>query len=240
MVLGLKTLSILAFSLLVIPAVASADYSVYSGPSVNQNSQTNTTWQIINSISPSIANRGANVGTITIVGEGFSPSSIAKINGINRPTTFIDGSHLLVQLNSNDTYRTDGGFYITVFDGSTGGRFSNSAYFTVNYVAPVNTSGSTNTVNSNTHNSSANTNNSNTSNSTNNNTSTNSNTGSTSNSNYDTSNLASNAIFGTGGFMPSGLISWILLAIIILIIIILVRRAFGGKQNYDEAPMKHA
>ena len=134
---GLKILTIFAFILVFIPFnKASADNLIYTGLSINQTSQANnnTEWQIIDSINPSSTNRGTNVGSIIITGNGFSPSSVARVNGLNRSTTFIDNSHLLVQLNSNDTNRTDGGFYVTVFDGTNGnGSYSNSAFFTVNY-----------------------------------------------------------------------------------------------------------
>jgi len=53
------------------------------------------------------------------------------------------------------------------------------------------------------------------------------------------SNLAASAIFGSSGFLPSGLIGWILFAIFILVIVILVRRIFGAKEAYEEAPMKY-
>ena len=53
------------------------------------------------------------------------------------------------------------------------------------------------------------------------------------------SDLASNAIFGTNGFLPSGIIQWILFGIFILIIIILIRRISGAKQKYEEEPLKH-
>jgi len=51
--------------------------------------------------------------------------------------------------------------------------------------------------------------------------------------------LASNAIFGSSGFLPSGLIQWILFGILILIIVILARRIFGAKTAYEETPMKY-
>lgn len=52
--------------------------------------------------------------------------------------------------------------------------------------------------------------------------------------------LAANAVFGENGFLPSGLLQWILFAIIILIAIILARRVFGRKDKYHQAPLKHA
>ncbi len=53
------------------------------------------------------------------------------------------------------------------------------------------------------------------------------------------SNLASNAIFGSSGFLPSGLIQWVLFGIFVLIIIILARTIFGAKTAYEEMPMKY-
>ena len=53
------------------------------------------------------------------------------------------------------------------------------------------------------------------------------------------SGLASNEIFGSSSFLPSGLIQWILFAIFILLIIILVRRIFGAREAYEETPMKY-
>lgn len=52
--------------------------------------------------------------------------------------------------------------------------------------------------------------------------------------------LAANAIFGHVGFLPSGLLQWILFAILILIIVILTRRVFGGSKKYHDTPLKHA
>jgi len=52
--------------------------------------------------------------------------------------------------------------------------------------------------------------------------------------------LAANAIFGDVGFLPSGLLQWILFAILVLIIVILTRRVFGGAKKYHQTPLKHA
>jgi hypothetical protein len=51
--------------------------------------------------------------------------------------------------------------------------------------------------------------------------------------------LAANAVYGSNGFLPSGIIQWILLAMAILIIIILGRTVFGAKNNYHSIPLKH-
>lgn len=245
-------LSILAFSLLIIPAKASATLAFT--PSSVENPA-----PIVNSISPDSKSRNDNVNTITITGSGFTSSSIARVNGQVRPTIFIDSYHVMVQLIGNDAYNPDG-LYINVFNELPGGGYSNSAFFKTNMIVPATTNTSTGN-NSNLNNSYGNTNtngNTNANGNTNNanssaskntksntstSTSTNSNqtkntTTTDANSNY--SNLASNAIFGSNGFMPTGLIQWILFAIIVLLLIILVRKIFGGRKNYDEAPMKHA
>jgi hypothetical protein len=55
----------------------------------------------------------------------------------------------------------------------------------------------------------------------------------------DNSNLAANALFGSNGFLPSGLIQWILFAIFILIVVVLARVVFGAKRKYESTPLKH-
>lgn len=51
--------------------------------------------------------------------------------------------------------------------------------------------------------------------------------------------LTANAVYGSNGFLPSGLIQWILFAIFVLLIVILSRRVFGAKDKYQTAPLKH-
>ena len=229
---GLKILSILAFSLLIIPfnsalAEGGRNYTYYNDYSYNSNpapKDTTNPKPVINSITPKSINLGVGTKTITITGSGFVPGSIAKINNSNRPTTFIDSTHLLVQITGNDTYafKTNGGFFITVYNGAPGGGYSNGVFFAVN--SPVaSTSTKTNNNNNNTVSPDTYTEIIEAENQT---------------DNY--SNLASNAIFGSDSFLPSGLIQWILFAILILLIVIVARRIFGAKENYDEAPMKHA
>ena len=211
-------LSILAFGLLIIPAKVSATsgYVYYPTP-------------YISSISPDSLN--SNIGSnivIAITGGGFLPSSIARVNGSNRMTTFVDYSHLLIRLNPNDTYNTDG-IYINVFNGFPNGEYSNAVLFKINNnnnSSTTITRTTTNIVN-NTDNTYLNTNTNQTENTT------------TAKTNSKSNNLAATAIFGsTGSFLPSGLIQWILFAIIILLIVILVRRIFGASAKYNEAPMK--
>ncbi len=230
-VLSLSILPILALGLIAMPAPVKASFATYTVPE-----KTNPTPEV-DSIAPSSANSGSGARTIRITGGGFVPNSVARINGSNRYTTFIDDSHLLLQATAGDMFRTDGGFYVTVFSPAPQGGYSNSSFFTVNNV-PVG-SGSvnnTNPDNNNIYDYSANTN-------------------PAYNNGYDStqyqtvpangpeinspSNLASNVVYGSNTFLPSGVIQWVLFAIIILLIIILVRKIFGARDNYMETPLKY-
>lgn len=220
--LSLKVLSIFAFVSIFVPfnqAAAAptyvnghynADGSYTYGDFVwNNSTSTNAGTNdnpvpTIDSISPKSGAVNAGTKNITITGAGFIPSSVVRVNDSTRTTTFIDPSHLLVKIDSNDTYtyQDNGGFFITVFNGAPGGGYSNASFFTVS------------------------------------NTATSTNTNEADNSNA--SNLAASAIFGSNGFLPSGLIQWVILAIIILLIVIFTRKVFGASKNYHESPLKHA
>lgn len=52
--------------------------------------------------------------------------------------------------------------------------------------------------------------------------------------------LTANALAGEGGFLPGGILQWILVAILVLIIIILVRKLFGQEDHYHSTPLKHS
>ena len=224
---GLKILSILAFSLIFIPfnitrAEGGENYVYYenynyigSASDVEKSNPKPT----ISFISPNSAERGSGSKTITVTGGGFVPGSVAKVNGSNRTTTFVDHSHLLVELTSNDISRSEG-FFITVYNSAPGGGYSSAARFSVN--AKAVTTSKENTVYSDSRENET------------------SYESSTYKEEENYSSLASNAIFGSDSFLPSGIIQWILFAILILIIVILARKIFGAKEDYDEAPMKHA
>ena len=236
---GLKTLTILAFVFIFTPfnsvlAQSCGDggcNTVFRTQSAPVYSDINNPYTVapnpkpvIDSINPSMSNRGSSPKTITITGSGFIRGSIARVNDSSRVTTFIDDSHVLVGLTSSDMSRNNG-FFITVYNPAPGGGYSNAIYFTLNNVSGVNN----------------NTNNGNVYPATNNNDSTDGTTYSDTGTNNDNSGseLASNAIFGSNGFLPSGIIQWVLFAILILIIVIVIRRISGAKQNYEESPLKH-
>ena len=166
-------------------------------------------------ISPNSSNEELAIKTITITGSGFIPSSIAKINGSNRPTTFIDRAHLIAQTSATDMSNPNG-FFVTVWNRGPGGGYSDANFFTIKST-DLNKSGDGSLgINK----------------STNTNTKTN-------NTKKTSSNFLSSAIFGANGFIPSGITQWILIAIIVLVIVILIRKIHGGGERYYKAPMKH-
>ncbi len=227
MILSLKTLSMLAFSLLIIPTTALATAGYVDNPIPG-----------IAFITPDSSAGSTKTSVIvTISGSGFVPSSVVRINGSDRKTTFVDYSHLFVQLNSSDLSNPDG-LYLNVFNGFPGGGYSNSKYFTTNAKAPV--AGSNTSNNSQTSSNYSNANQTGGAiNSTNSNNDTNANTANGNSSN--SGSLAATVIFGSAdSFLPSGLIQWVVIAIIVLIIVILARRTFGAREKYQKAPLKIA
>ena len=53
-------------------------------------------------------------------------------------------------------------------------------------------------------------------------------------------NLTANALVGSGGFWPTGIVQWIIVFIILVIMISLVRYVRGSKEEYMAIPAKHA
>lgn len=218
-VFGLGIMAILAFGVITIPKETNAQYGGYIASIKPVVVKEDNPKPIINSIDPNYSNVGTGNKTITITGENFVPDSIGKVNGSNRPTTFIDSYHLLMTITGNDTYNyfSNGGFFITVFNPAPGGGYSGTIFFTISNDTSGTGSNFSNTPTPQTGNGN--------------------NTNGNSNGNY--SNLASNAVFGSNSIYPSGLIQWILFAIIILLIVILVRKIYGGDKKYLSTPLKH-
>lgn len=164
----------------------------------------------IKSISPEFGKINEATKTIIITGRGFTTSSVARINTSVRPVTFIDPSHLLLQINSNDlyTYRNNGGFFITVFNKAPGGGYSNGEFFTIKNADGSPILNADGTVNE-------------------------------GGKNYGGLSANAIFGFGDG-VLPSGIMQWILFAVCLLIIMILGRKVFGVAKKYHEAPLKHA
>jgi hypothetical protein len=238
--MSLQLLGIFTFALLIIPSHAGATaYGTNARYSIGDYGNEYNPTPAIDSITPSYATVGSGAKTVTIIGSGFVPTSIARVNGTDRYTTFIDYSHLFVQLTPGDMYLGNG-FYITVFNGGPGGGYSNSANFTLNKAVSYNPTPTYSNYPS----------------------QTSYNNPAPNGGGYDynapapyyqngnpnqpgnapsdsVSTLASNAVYGSNSFLPSGIIQWLFFAIFILVIVIFVRRMFGATDKYHAAPLKH-
>ncbi|MEK7563973.1 MAG: hypothetical protein AAB510_00150 [Patescibacteria group bacterium] len=211
-------LAIFSLGLAFMPHTAKAEYyddgyDHFLAPSQNPVPQ-------LYSLKPGSANSGEPDTTVTLTGRGFMANSVARWKGSPRPTTFIDGRHLFIHLTNADLSSSDGG-YINVYNPSRS-AYSVAIFFKIK--GYVKTAQTTNTQKNEDPNNYLYNQNKST-------------TEDKSIGNY--SDLASNAIFGNGSFMPSGLLQWILFAIIILIIVVLVRKIFGGEARYHAKPAKH-
>ncbi len=189
----------------------------YYYPTQENTYQTNPIPEIF-SLSPNSTLVGTSTVTISIRGFNFIQSSVVRFNGFDRPTNYIDGTHLTFQINNTDIF-TPGSYPVTVFNPGPGGGYSNQSSFVVNPIVSNNIQNnqSSNSYNNTVDNSSSTT------------------TKQTTNKNG-VSALASNAIFGSAGLMPSGLVQWILFFILVLLIVVLFRKIF----IHDDKPMKHA
>jgi len=214
--LGLGILAVFTLALTVAPFKVNAEYEPgyddgydhFLAPSQNP-------VPFLYSISPKSVDASAGSATITITGHGFTPNSVARLNGADKPTTFIDRDHLLIHLSGNDLVSATDGYYINVFNPGRGAYSSAVSLKVTGSPLPIannssngNYSGSTNTQNS--------------------------------GGNTNGSSLAGAAIFGAKGVFPSGLVQWVLFAIVILLIVILVRRISGAADRYHNEPLKHA
>ncbi|MBI3671823.1 hypothetical protein HY249_03445, partial [Candidatus Azambacteria bacterium] len=108
------------------------------GTSNSQTFTVNNPVPTTTSISPNSKTVGDSGFTLTVNGSLFVSSSVARFNGSNRTTTFINSTQLTATIPASDLTSV-GTFPITVFNTTPGGGTSNSQTFTVN-VAPDTTS----------------------------------------------------------------------------------------------------
>lgn len=221
-ILAFKLLVISAFSLLFIPLQVSADYGrniTFGDPNYTSRDEVPSDYTApvnprpaIYSISPKSGDRNMNGASVTIKGKGFVPTSVARVNGSNRTTTFIDSAHVMLQISGADMYRNEG-LYITVWNPAPGGGFSNAEFFTVKDVPmPANQNAYPNPYPAD---------------------------NTFYNPNETFSDLTSNVVYGSNSFLPSGIIQWVMFAIIILLLVIFARKFFGGEEHYQATPLKH-
>ncbi len=82
------------------------------------------------SLSPAGAAAGADAFTLTLNGTGFAPSSVARWNGADRPTTFVNSAQLRAAISANDITAV-GTAQVTVFSPAPGGGLSAAQPFAI-------------------------------------------------------------------------------------------------------------
>jgi hypothetical protein len=90
----------------------------------------------VSSISPSTATAGGAAFTLTVNGTGFVATSVVRVNGANRATTFVSANQLTATVTAADI-ATAGTLSITAFSPTPGGGLSNAQSLTVNGSAPA-------------------------------------------------------------------------------------------------------
>ncbi len=91
---------------------------------------------ILRSISPSSLQSGSSGQTITLTGSNFFADSQAQFNGSSRPTTFVSGTQISVQLSSSDLSQA-GQEALTVANSEDGGWTSNTLNLTITQGTPL-------------------------------------------------------------------------------------------------------
>src|SRR5262249_7441964 len=99
----------------------------------------------ITSISPVAALTGGPAFVLTVNGTGFSPNSVAQVNGENRTTSFVNVNQLAVQILASDL-DSAGSLAIRVFSPPPGGGTSGELILLVLNPFPTITSISPNVV----------------------------------------------------------------------------------------------
>lgn len=89
----------------------------------------------LSSISPSSASAGSGPITLTATGANFTDTSLVRVNGSNRTTSFISGTQLTATLTTNDL-AGPGSLSITVINSSSGSS-SGALTFTVTNPGPT-------------------------------------------------------------------------------------------------------
>lgn len=250
MVLGMAVFGIILFST---PNKANA-YTTKGYYTITDSDYTTTTSQnnyqtgynenanpILTRISPSTVVRNTSK-ELHLYGDAFNPNSIVKINGVNKPTSFIDQNHLIAHLSSADTANL-GHQVITVWNSKTGVQ-SNARLLKI--VNPTTATKTTTTVKK-----------ANLVRATNTNTTTigkdqiviiadrgtelyyldeSVNDGES----YDVNDrtLTANSFFSTGGFMPTTFLQWIVLFILVLLCVYLWRKIYVTDAERN-TPLKH-
>jgi len=219
------------------PANAAYTYCDGCGGVSNTNTTNNNSSianPVLYSLNPTNTTVNSNTRTVTLLGTGFRPDSIARWNSFDRPTSYINSRKLIMELNDTDI-KTPGQYLVTVVNPSPdGGKFSNAKVFTVNKSAGT-VAGAT------TKNTPKKVYISNTTVKTvgaelDTDSSLNTTTGST---DSDSSNLSANVSSSSNNFMPSTILGWLILFALILASVALFRKLWVTEADKNK-PLKHA
>ena len=84
----------------------------------------------IQSVTPDTLDAGSGATTLSVTGANFRAGTTIRWNGQNRPTTFVDSTHVTVQIPASDLAAVGRGT-VTAFNSETGGGASNSVSMTI-------------------------------------------------------------------------------------------------------------
>jgi hypothetical protein len=91
---------------------------------------------VLSSVNPNPVTAGSGAFPLTANGSNFVATSVVRVNGSDRPTTFVSANQLTAQLTAADT-QSSGTVSITVFNPAPGGGLSGAVNLTVNNPVPV-------------------------------------------------------------------------------------------------------
>ncbi len=185
---------------------------------------------IIYLLSPN--NRIVNTGgtEVAITGDNFTPSSVARFNSYDRPTTYYSSTRLNVTLYDGDL-KIPGNYLINVYNPvyRSSGGYSNTLSFTVREIGVANIVSSTTTSSKPIARKAT--------------TAKVAKVSTPIKSNGLTANVLDSGFSGLFGtnckFFPNSLIQWLLLLILILVAVVLWRKAYINEKD-KETPLKHA
>ena len=103
--------------------------TTFSGSASNSSLSKGVQGLVITSLQPAIAQVGASGKTLSVIGDNFTNSTVATINGDKRPTTVVNTRLLRVSLASYDT-AVPRSMTVSASDSSTGSS-SNAVTFTI-------------------------------------------------------------------------------------------------------------
>ncbi|MHB1134855.1 MAG: Ig-like domain-containing protein [Chloroflexota bacterium] len=85
---------------------------------------------VVSAVTPLARRAGGEGFTLTVEGQDFAPVAVVRWNGVDRPTTYVDATHLTAEIAAADL-RTVGEAQVSVHNPAPGGGASNEVPFTV-------------------------------------------------------------------------------------------------------------